>query len=97
MLAIDHRDNLLSELNRYALAPVSDADFAAFKQQVIRALGRRSLGLVYSLVGTDTLLATILPSNSARAGGVMLQIGSMQLHVIPSSNARRNKIADNSF
>lgn len=40
----------------------------------IRALGRRSLGLVYALVGTDTLLASVLPSNSARAGGVIFPI-----------------------
>ncbi len=40
----------------------------------IRVLGRRSLGLVYALVGTDTLLASILPSNSARAGGVIFPI-----------------------
>ncbi|MEO6444464.1 MAG: DASS family sodium-coupled anion symporter [Gemmatimonadaceae bacterium] len=40
----------------------------------IRALGKRSIGLVYALVGTDTLLASILPSNSARAGGVIFPI-----------------------
>jgi divalent anion:Na+ symporter, DASS family len=40
----------------------------------IRALGKRSLGLVYALVGTDAVLATILPSNSARAGGVVFPI-----------------------
>jgi divalent anion:Na+ symporter, DASS family len=40
----------------------------------IRALGRRSLGLSYALVGTDTLLAMLVPSNSARAGGVIYPI-----------------------
>ncbi len=40
----------------------------------IRALGRSSLGLAYALVGTDTLLASFLPSNSARAGGVVFPI-----------------------
>jgi DASS family divalent anion:Na+ symporter len=40
----------------------------------IRAIGQRSIGLVYALVGTDTLLATIIPSNSARAGGVIFPI-----------------------
>ncbi|HEX4935369.1 MAG TPA: SLC13 family permease, partial [Gemmatimonadaceae bacterium] len=34
----------------------------------IRAIGQRSIGLVYALVGTDTILATLIPSNSARAG-----------------------------
>ncbi|MBK8247735.1 MAG: DASS family sodium-coupled anion symporter [Gemmatimonadetes bacterium] len=40
----------------------------------IRALGRKSLGLGYALVGTDALLATIVPSNSARAGGIVFPI-----------------------
>jgi len=40
----------------------------------IRVLGRRSIGLVYALVGTDTMLASILPSNSARCGGVIFPI-----------------------
>ena len=40
----------------------------------IRAIGRRSLGLSYALVGTDALLASIVPSNSARAGGIIFPI-----------------------
>jgi DASS family divalent anion:Na+ symporter len=40
----------------------------------IRALGSRSIGLAYALVATDTLLATLVPSNSARAGGVVFPI-----------------------
>jgi divalent anion:Na+ symporter, DASS family len=40
----------------------------------IRALGQKSLGLGYALVGTDALLATIVPSNSARAGGIVFPI-----------------------
>jgi DASS family divalent anion:Na+ symporter len=40
----------------------------------IRALGKRSLGLGYALVGTDAVLATIVPSNSARAGGIVFPI-----------------------
>ncbi|HEX9564728.1 MAG TPA: anion permease [Gemmatimonadaceae bacterium] len=42
--------------------------------QFIRVLGKRSLGLSYALVGTDTLLATIVPSNSARAGGIVFPV-----------------------
>ncbi len=38
MLAIDHRDNLLALLNRHAAQPLTDGQFAAFKQQVIGAL-----------------------------------------------------------
>ena len=40
----------------------------------IRALGRKSLGLAYALVSTDTLLASFLPSNAARAGGVIFPV-----------------------
>jgi DASS family divalent anion:Na+ symporter len=40
----------------------------------IRALGKRSVGLAYALIGTDTLLASLIPSNSARAGGIVFPI-----------------------
>ena len=40
----------------------------------IRALGHRSLGLAYALVGTDALLATVIPSNAARMGGILFPI-----------------------
>ncbi|MFH1764290.1 MAG: DASS family sodium-coupled anion symporter, partial [Gemmatimonadota bacterium] len=37
-------------------------------------LGRKSLGLGYGLVGTDLVLALAIPSNTARAGGVVYPI-----------------------
>jgi DASS family divalent anion:Na+ symporter len=40
----------------------------------IRTIGHRSIGLAYALVGTDTLLASLVPSNGARAGGVVFPI-----------------------
>ena len=40
----------------------------------IRAIGHRSLGLGYALVGTDMLLATVIPSNGARCGGITFPI-----------------------
>ncbi|HEX8181072.1 MAG TPA: DASS family sodium-coupled anion symporter [Pyrinomonadaceae bacterium] len=40
----------------------------------IRAIGRRSLTLGYALVGTDMLLAAVIPSNGARAGGIIFPI-----------------------
>ena len=40
----------------------------------IRAIGHRSIGLAYALVGTDTLLASLVPSNGARAGGVVFPV-----------------------
>jgi tagatose-1,6-bisphosphate aldolase len=38
VLAIDHRNNLLEVLNRHAPAPVTPAEFTAFKQQILRHL-----------------------------------------------------------
>jgi DASS family divalent anion:Na+ symporter len=40
----------------------------------IKLLGRSSLGLAYALSSTDFLLAGFLPSNSARAGGVVFPV-----------------------
>ena len=40
----------------------------------IRAIGQSSLGLVYALVSTDALLAGFVPSNGARAGGVIFPV-----------------------
>jgi divalent anion:Na+ symporter, DASS family len=40
----------------------------------IRALGHRSLGLAYALVGTDAVLATVIPSNAARMGGILFPV-----------------------
>jgi DASS family divalent anion:Na+ symporter len=40
----------------------------------IKAIGQRSLGLGYALVGTDMVLATFIPSNGARCGGITFPI-----------------------
>ncbi len=40
----------------------------------MRILGGRSLGLAYGLVATDLVLAPAIPSNTARAGGVIYPI-----------------------
>jgi divalent anion:Na+ symporter, DASS family len=40
----------------------------------VRTIGGTSLGLSYSLVGSDMVLASIIPSNAARVGGVLLPI-----------------------
>jgi DASS family divalent anion:Na+ symporter len=40
----------------------------------IRAIGHRSLGLGYALVGTDVLLATVIPTTGARSGGIIFPI-----------------------
>ena len=38
------------------------------------AVGKKSLGLAYGLVATDLVLAPAIPSNTARAGGVIFPI-----------------------
>jgi divalent anion:Na+ symporter, DASS family len=40
----------------------------------IRTMGKRSLGLGYALVSTDMLLASVVPSNGARSGGIIFPI-----------------------
>jgi DASS family divalent anion:Na+ symporter len=40
----------------------------------MRLLGKKSLGLSYSLIATDLVLAPGVPSNTARAGGVVFPI-----------------------
>lgn len=40
----------------------------------IRAIGHHTLGLGYALISTDFLLASIIPSNAARSGGVIFPI-----------------------
>ncbi|HEX5703520.1 MAG TPA: DASS family sodium-coupled anion symporter [Pyrinomonadaceae bacterium] len=40
----------------------------------VKAIGSRSLGLGYSLISTDLVLATIIPSNAARSGGIIFPI-----------------------
>ncbi|MCH7978352.1 MAG: DASS family sodium-coupled anion symporter [Acidobacteria bacterium] len=40
----------------------------------VRRIGHTSLGLAYSIVFSDVVLATIIPSNTARSGGVLLPI-----------------------
>ena len=40
----------------------------------IRLIGRRTLGLGYSLVFTDFILASFIPSTGARSGGIILPI-----------------------
>jgi divalent anion:Na+ symporter, DASS family len=40
----------------------------------VRGMGQRSLGLGYALVSTDMLLASVIPSNGARSGGIIFPI-----------------------
>jgi DASS family divalent anion:Na+ symporter len=40
----------------------------------IRAIGQTSLGLGYALAGCDVIMASVIPGNSARIGGILLPI-----------------------
>ncbi|MFW3544367.1 anion permease [Staphylococcus caprae] len=42
--------------------------------QFVKLFGKKTLGLAYSLVGIDLILAPATPSNTARAGGIMFPI-----------------------
>src|SRR5262245_24668515 len=58
----------------------------------IRAIGHRSLGLGYALVGTDFLLAAVIPSNGARSGGIIFPIAKSVAETYdskPGPTARR--------
>ncbi|HEV2914158.1 MAG TPA: DASS family sodium-coupled anion symporter [Pyrinomonadaceae bacterium] len=58
----------------------------------IRAIGRHSLGLGYALVSTDMLLASVVPSNGARSGGIIFPIAKSLAEAYesePGATARR--------
>lgn len=42
--------------------------------RMISVLGRKTLGLSYALIATDLVLAPVIPSNTARGGGVIFPI-----------------------
>jgi DASS family divalent anion:Na+ symporter len=50
----------------------------------VKFLGKNSLGLGYALVLTDWLLASVVPSNGARNGGVILPIANSISHTYDS-------------
>ena len=59
---------------------------------IIRAIGRRSLGMGYALASTDLLLASFIPSNGARAGGIVFPIAKALAEAYdsrPGPSARR--------
>jgi divalent anion:Na+ symporter, DASS family len=58
----------------------------------IRAIGSRSLGLGYALASSDLLLASFIPSNGARAGGIVFPIAQSLAEAYesrPGVSARR--------
>ena len=58
----------------------------------ISAIGSRSLGLGYALASSDLLLASFIPSNGARAGGIVFPIAKSLAETYesrPGASARR--------
>ncbi|MBV9959373.1 MAG: DASS family sodium-coupled anion symporter, partial [Acidobacteria bacterium] len=58
----------------------------------VRAIGHRTLGLGYALISTDMVLASVIPSNGARAGGIIFPIAksiSETYESRPGETARR--------
>ncbi len=58
----------------------------------VRAIGHRTLGLGYALVSTDMLLASVIPSNGARAGGIIFPVAKSVAEAYdsrPGETARR--------
>src|SRR5918912_3427504 len=58
----------------------------------VRAIGHHSLGLGYALVLTDMLLASVIPSNGARSGGIIFPVAksiSETYSSEPGATARR--------
>lgn len=58
----------------------------------IKAIGRHSLGLGYSLASTEMVLATVIPSTGARSGGIIFPIAKSLAEAYesrPGPTARR--------
>ncbi|MFC0228320.1 DASS family sodium-coupled anion symporter [Serratia aquatilis] len=62
--------------------------------QMIRILGKRTLGLAYGLALADLILSPAMPSNTARCGGVIYPIADSLARSFDSrpEDASRNKI-----
>ncbi|MFP1744286.1 DASS family sodium-coupled anion symporter [Lonsdalea britannica] len=62
--------------------------------QMIRLLGKRTLGLAYGLAFADLVLSPAMPSNTARCGGVIYPIADSLARSFDSKpdDASRNKI-----
>ena len=58
----------------------------------VRTIGHSTLGLGYALVSTDMLLASVIPSNAARAGGIIFPVAKSVAEAYdsrPGPTARR--------
>ena len=59
----------------------------------IRTIGHTSLGLGYSLVACDVVLASVIPGNSARIGGILMPIGQNAVGHLPVDSGTDSRIA----
>jgi DASS family divalent anion:Na+ symporter len=58
----------------------------------VRAIGHRTLGLAYALIGAEFVLASVVPSNGARSGGIIFPIAKSIAETYdsrPGETARR--------
>jgi DASS family divalent anion:Na+ symporter len=58
----------------------------------VRAIGHTSLGLGYAMVGCDIVMASVIPGNSARIGGILMPVArilSSLYQSMPGSTANR--------
>ncbi len=58
----------------------------------IKAIGRHSIGLAYSLISTEAVLAAVIPSTGARSGGIIFPIAKSLAEAYesrPGPSARR--------
>jgi tagatose 1,6-diphosphate aldolase len=61
ILAVDHRDNLIADLQKHRSDPVTTADVVAFKRSVARAAGAASAVLLDPDYGMPSVAAGIVP------------------------------------
>jgi DASS family divalent anion:Na+ symporter len=64
---------------------------ARIAYNLVAAFGRTTLGLGYSLVASDLVLAPAIPSNTARAGGVIFPILQSLTRVTPDVDERSRR------
>jgi tagatose 1,6-diphosphate aldolase len=63
ILAVDHRDNLIADLQKHRTAPVTGEDVVAFKRSVTRAASAASAVLLDPDYGMPSVAAGIVPGN----------------------------------
>ena len=61
ILAVDHRDNLIADLQKHRTAPVTASDVVAFKRSVVRAAGAASAVLLDPDYGMPSVAAGLVP------------------------------------